>query len=768
MTEKFVKFIKSLRSLKVLITAITFASIFIILFLNNKYYLPSKLTIVTSAPANTEAKVYWDSGIGFNERETYRFIPFPVVPYKNIEHTVKIERLNDTNKESIGSEVEIESILLNGKEKIDINKFAGNSSYINDNNRLSIKEKGFHIDFIQKFETLEVVFVKHKWAGKVKITIDNESQIFDLYSEHTKFENYSFQGKGYKGTIENSFDLPQIKIKSIRVKFLNPDAKVKAISIKSDNNIINLKSYAKNQEQGIFEYNTLNSGRSKFHILLLLIQLLLALIISWLIYELYTYIQNIKKTKLKDVIKYIFCEDIRYVFWIMFLVSFTAFFLWLLGEWPGIMTVDSFHFTWREIKTFNFQNVTPIVYNLYILLLTQIYDSPVIVSLFQISIVSLLGSSIFYFCYKNGANKILVEICFLLFITSIPVGVYNITMWKDIPFNTIMIFMGFLIFKLYFQKKYQGINKSYKYNRMLILSVLFCLLLTLRHNGLVFIFILPLIMYFLLNKKNFYQFLSSSIIIILLIYQVLIPSLIKTDPKQVNDLFSTIYRIGPLASIYSSKYFYSPNIDKDKKYVNKWQTDEELKNNYTPVIQVVDAAPFLAGWDRLNPNEKEYMNYLYKARSLQNLHIFFADRAAMLLGTMGLSSNVFIYTDELEGVFPPKPDWRPIEAYKYIKAPKVKSLNAIEDFTIRASKSFRGEIPLCFLFFNTFPYFILLIMVLFLYKWFPGSALYSFFFLWNIPFLFIALSTCEWRYLYFLLLSSYFVLPFMSLERNVK
>ena len=42
---------------------------------------------------------------------------------------------------------------------------------------------------------------------------------------------------------------------------------------------------------------------------------------------------------------------------------------------------------------------------------------------------------------------------YFLFITSIPVGVYTITLWKDIPFALLVVFWAFWFVKLRFEKK---------------------------------------------------------------------------------------------------------------------------------------------------------------------------------------------------------------------------------------------------------------------------------------------------------------------------
>ena len=45
---------------------------------------------------------------------------------------------------------------------------------------------------------------------------------------------------------------------------------------------------------------------------------------------------------------------------------------------------------------------------------------------------------------------------YFLFITSIPIGLYTITLWKDIPFALLVVFWAFWFVKLVSRSKREG------------------------------------------------------------------------------------------------------------------------------------------------------------------------------------------------------------------------------------------------------------------------------------------------------------------------
>ena len=126
---------------------------------------------------------------------------------------------------------------------------------------------------------------------------------------------------------------------------------------------------------------------------------------------------------------------------------------------------------------------------IYYRFLQQFWDHFAVVGVAQILFTSLLGSTIFYFLYKKGVRLLIILPFYFLFITSIPIGLYTITLWKDIPFALLVVFWAFWFVKLGFEKKEGGARHSRR--EMIILSLLLMAMGLFRYNGVVYFVIIP-------------------------------------------------------------------------------------------------------------------------------------------------------------------------------------------------------------------------------------------------------------------------------------
>lgn len=130
------------------------------------------------------------------------------------------------------------------------------------------------------------------------------------------------------------------------------------------------------------------------------VQVAVSILMGWLFYELASGWEKRPKESPLTKLAHIFLHEKRWMFWALFLVSMGMFLLWLIGQWPGYMTPDSFS-TWLQVKTLTFGNLHPIIYSLCVLALMQFFQSPAVVAVFQILITAVLGSYIFYFSLKK-------------------------------------------------------------------------------------------------------------------------------------------------------------------------------------------------------------------------------------------------------------------------------------------------------------------------------------------------------------------------------
>jgi len=192
-----------------------------------------------------------------------------------------------------------------------------------------------------------------------------------------------------------------------------------------------------------------------------------------------------------------------------------SFSTWLLAYWPGYMTSDSIHIWWAAKKPGYFIYSHPLMNVIYYRFLQQIWDNVAIVPIFQILLTSMLSSYIFYYIFKKGVNISIILPFYIAFVLSVPIGLYNITLWKDIPFAILVLFLAFYLMKMYLDKRRGILRISYK-NIMIFLLLIIGLCLF-RYNGIIYIIIIPVVLAVLkiISIKRILAFFAVLLIIVI-------------------------------------------------------------------------------------------------------------------------------------------------------------------------------------------------------------------------------------------------------------
>ncbi len=98
--------------------------------------------------------------------------------------------------------------------------------------------------------------------------------------------------------------------------------------------------------------------------------------------------------------------------------------------------------------------------------------------------------------------------CLLLLLASVPIGLYNVTLWKDVPFALLVVFWGIVLVYFYDRTRAgaSGPRGGLNIGTAVLLLLSFTALLTIRYNGLVYLLIVPL----LLRSLSFWPFRSGA------------------------------------------------------------------------------------------------------------------------------------------------------------------------------------------------------------------------------------------------------------------
>ncbi|MBB3907743.1 DUF6020 family protein [Anoxybacteroides rupiense] len=223
--------------------------------------------------------------------------------------------------------------------------------------------------------------------------------------------------------------------------------------------------------------------------------------------------------------------------WSLFKYAVPSIILWggyALAIFPAAMTFDSVD-QWHQAHTGHFSNWHPLMYTLFIMGLTKIWDSPAIVALSQIIIISL----IFGYCMaqfeKAGIRRFWLWIVSILFAINPINGIYSITIWKDILYSAFILLFSTTIFHLVITNgKWLNSKKSTWIFFLAAFGVVFF-----RHNGFP-VFLVMLIVLLMVFRRQWKPLILSggSIIAFYLIFTGPVFHYLKVAPSDPNEVLS--------------------------------------------------------------------------------------------------------------------------------------------------------------------------------------------------------------------------------------
>ncbi|MBF0538128.1 MAG: hypothetical protein HQL03_07740 [Nitrospirae bacterium] len=741
--------------------------LFFYFLLHNHYYPAASLEITATCDTPIQAIVRWDTGDGFNDNEAQPITLGKEEPLTNAPHKVKIERVGQRNYMASGADVLMVNIKTDKNKVIalagmpslavvDLHDSGGGSQ-----KAFYLQRDGDSISFDAEFAAIEIVFLSGMFSGKVQVTVDSNQHVFDLYNPVNIFRPIVINKRFVPGQDAKTVALPQLKIKGLLLHSidLSQRFKLNSLEVSTADGRIPLPFDQGNSASSIRIDNIYQ--KKQFHPVLFCIQLLLALFISWLSYEVTGLPRRLSQPNWRSVLAYVFIQQRRWIFWGFFIVSTGVFSLWLIAYWPGAMTNDSFD-QWIQQKTLTFSNGHPYIYALGLAFLNQIVESPASIALFQLLCTAALGSYVFYFAIREGVRFYLILPFFIAFILSIPVGLYNITMWKDVPFAVLTSFFAFILFFIAYNKK-TGRSVTPTWKATIVMSVIFMVLCFVRHNGIIFLFFLPLVLWLLrLIPVRWVLRFSIVSLIIFVIIQYLVANALSVHKHTNYTLLNMTWKLGPIMALFASKLpYYSDNYESDAQIINKYMTVDEIKAKYN-YINTSQLYFTIFSANSVSDDDERRLTRLFIRRIADNLPIFFSERAFLVSTIFGYKYST-LWGNELYKAPQTRDVINPITARLNLLPKSVGMFNTLNDIAGR-SFNYEGVFSARFLIWNPLIPLIVITMAFLLYKWLPMTALSCSFVLFQVPFLFLLIQAPEFRYLYFVYLFSYMLFPMIFLE----
>ena len=672
--------------------SVVFVGLLLYFVFGSGWYPLTELVIKGIAPEpGTNLVVRWESGEGFNDYERKQFNLNTVWPEGVPEHKLTIRR--------VGKTVRLTGIRLDNRRDLPLKDLIAETAIIDEEGFLKFKKDGAEIqlDVTAKHE-IRFSFFSNNYSGSAEIEINGKIRKYDFYTQYDTIRpreiNYWIIGPD--GSFEITMPIPRYKIRTLVIGSADGATPIhfQSVSLKHQDGHKNFTTGSQPAPNIILK--DLNGGLKQYwHAGRFIFQCIFAAISTWIFFALWRLFR--KMGSLRSMI----LNDRRYIFWLLFGGAILSFSIWLVAFWPGVMSVDSLK-VWRAAKIPGFfLNDHPILNVVFYMYLMHIWDNVAVVPITQIVLVSLLGSHIFFSLYRKGIRLAALLPFYLLFIFSIPVGLYNIVLWKDIPFALLVTFWAYMLADMFYQKRKQTLSVST--HRWAALFLLYLSLALVRHNGALYLLVVPLML------------MATGIISV---KQVAIAVVILSSIGAAG-FFTLRFR----TKATNSHYF----LGMASGFLNQIRQQ--------PLGQVIKRAAanyfFI-----LNINQKDSKWDLW--------HFYLRDRHAY-----GFLKQV---------------GWN--DVYPYLK-PNQYPVKWLHDLGLKIYKQ-TYKIPWVYLTWNPVYMLGLFLMAIVLFWIFPMSAIFSLFVVSQIIALLLIFSL-NWRYFYFAVFSSYFLIPLMILDfRNKK
>jgi len=342
------------------------------------------------------------------------------------------------------------------------------------------------------------------------------------------------------------------------------------------------------------------------------------------------------------------------VFWAVFILSTAIFSVWLYAFYPANLSIDSIN-QLTQIASGKISNAHPYVFTLFLGIFVKYLGGIASFIFFQILLSSLIAALFAIYFYKKKVNKYLIVATLIFFWLSPAVGIYNVTMWKDVIFSQLIVLLGYVYLRF--------LDDDSQTNLIYVFLGLSLLIAPTRHNGAVYLLLSPLLL-FLVKKINwkglFLQVVSLGIVFIVITGPVATLSGVNTT-SYVDA--STSLRLQLVAAVMSSNdanitaeetIYFTSIIPKDK-YVSGYRCSS-IDGLMMANRSTVDS--YFANNNLYQKDFASKSNQLF----LKNLPVLMADRTCLVAYQLGFGMKGW-YDPFYIGVSSNKMDYIPRSSF---------------------------------------------------------------------------------------------------------
>ena len=259
-----------------------------------------------------------------------------------------------------------------------------------------------------------------------------------------------------------------------------------------------------------------------------------------------------------------------------------------ISFYPGAMTPDSLQ-QWEQAQTQEFTNWHPVMFTWTIMFLTNIWNSPGIIALFQVSLFALVTGFMGYMMERTGFKTILIWVLLIMLAISPINAIYSITIWKDVIYSISLLFFSLLLILLV---RTNG-AESKKLSFLILLFIGSFILVFFRHNGFP-VFVITMIPVLIMYRHMWKRLLPVTLLVIAA-HQIItgpVYSALEVHPSDPQEALSI-----PTQQIANIVVNNGEMSVEQKEYINRLMPLELWQEKYNPYA--VDPIKFSWGdYDR--------------------------------------------------------------------------------------------------------------------------------------------------------------------------
>lgn len=462
----------------------------------------------------------------------------------------------------------------------------------------------------------------------------------------------------------------------------------------------------------------------------------------------------------------------------IFMVLLAWYGSWLIIYYPGSYTTDTLDAI-RQISFMELNDWFSYLHPLTYLLLYQFYPHIIIIGVAQCLLFAFVFADITNFIYNKLEIKtkwkisgLIIFLIFLLSITSFTY--YSFFYMRDIPYSLLHLYFAFYIYKCSLNAK----QKEFSLKQLIILLSLGLILSIYRGEGWVILFtgIFVLFIYGKLSRTLVIRAFSIAFAGFLFL-EFILPKIINVYPSDKNHYKLTLIAY-PLGFILNQgRHAVFSNYENDIAKLSKVVNIEKIKEN-TNCYNISEFQHGKNNWHS-NASPEEWAHFFTTTYQifLKNPHFFLAARTANFTGQLiGFEGRTERTNDQGRNEFTYdecKNNKNNVWCQEFCGEKMFRILSAIPSckenngvcglFNLMKLSKFEMDWH-----WNSTFAFIFSFIVLFLYKYFPISAMSSAVILSRVPLVFLTAPYGFFRYVFSLYLFGIFILLFVLLEWRSK